>query len=388
MMDVFSDEARRNPYPLYDQLRATSPVLHVPPPFNGWMVFDYEGVKRVLNDPECFSSAVPAPPNWFIFSDPPRHSKLRALISRAFIPRVVTNLEPRIREISRRLLDAKVSAGRMDLATEYAVPLPMKVIAGMIGIPDSDWERFKRWSDTILRISYARSGGPQAAQAGKDFKVVTAEMKVALAEMIDMRRRDPTDDLLTRLVEAEVDGEHLTHDEILGFFQLLLVGGQETTANLINNAILSLIENPDQLARLKARPDLMPSAIEEALRFRSPVQWVMRTPRHDIEIHGQTLPAGQLVLPMIGSANRDPRQFADANRFDIARHPNPHIAFGQGIHFCLGAPLARTEAKIALTDLLGRLNNVELAASEPWPPRQALHVHGPASLPIRFTPVG
>jgi cytochrome P450 len=188
------------------------------------------------------------------------------------------------------------------------------------------------------------------------------------------------------LVHAEVDGEHLTEPEILGFFQLLLIAGSETTTNLLNNAILCLIENPDQLARLRSMPDLLPSTIEEVLRYRSPVQWMFRATRREVEIHGQTIPAGKLVLPIIGAANRDPRQFPDAGRFDTARDPNPHIAFGHGIHFCLGAALSRLEARIALPDLLERLKGLELAIREPWEPRKALHVHGPARLPIRFEP--
>ena len=219
-----------------------------------------------------------------------------------------------------------------------------------------------------------------------EYRAVTAEMRAFLPDLIAQRRAAHQDDLLTRLVEAEVDGERLTQEEILGFVQLLLVGGQETTANLINNAVLCFIENPDQLARLRAAPDLLPSAIEEVLRYRSPVQWMPRATRRDVEMHGQVIPAGKLVLPMIGSANRDPKQFRDAGRFDITRDPNPHIAFGHGIHACLGAPLARLEARIALADFLERVKGFELASDEPWEPRKALHVHGPSRLPIRFTP--
>ncbi len=386
MMKLFSDEMRRNPYPVYDQLRSSSPVFHVPPPFDAWLIFDYEGVKRALNDHDAFSSRVPAPRNWFIFFDPPQHTKLRALISRAFTPRVVANLEPRIRELARQLLDQTIERGEMDLAADFSVPLPMKVIAEMIGIPAADWPRFKCWNDGILKLSYASSGGEVAVAAVSEFDAVTAEMNIYLTDMIAQRRAAPKDDLLTRLVEAEVDSEQLTQEEILGFFQLLVVAGQETTTNLNNNAILCLIENPDQLARLRAAPDLLPTAIEEVLRYRSPLQWMMRTPRRDVEVHGQVIPAGQLVLPMIGSANRDPRQFRDAGRFDIARDPNPHIAFGHGIHSCLGAPLARLEARMALSHLLERVKGFALASTEPWEPRQALHVHGPARLPIRFEP--
>jgi cytochrome P450 len=384
--DFFSDDMRRSPYPIYDQLRSASPVFHVPPPFDAWLIFDYEGVWRALNDHDAFSSKVPSPPNWFIFFDPPRHTKQRGLIARAFTPRVVTNLEPFIRRLSRELLDAVVEGGAIDLVADYAAPLPMTVIAELLGMSGVDLPRFQRWSDGILKISYTRSGVDTAAAALQEFRAVTAEMDAYLTDLIARRRAEPKDDLITRLVDAEVDGERLTPPEILGFFQLLVVGGQETTVNLISNAMLCFLEHPDQLARLQAAPDLLPAAIEEVLRYRSPLQWAMRTPRRDVELHGQVIPAGKLVLPMMGSANRDPKQFRDPNRFDVARDPNPHIAFGHGIHACLGAPLARLEARIALADLLERLTHIRRASAEPWPPRQVLNVHGPASLPIRFEP--
>lgn len=383
MVDLFSDEVRRNPYPLYDQMRSRSPLLYVPPPFDGWLIFDYDGVKRALNDQEWFSSRVPAPRNWFIFFDPPAHSKLRGLISRAFTPKSIAALESHIQELSGQLLERALRQSEFDLAAELSVPLPMKVIARMIGIPPSDWERFKHWSDSMLELSYARQGGEEAAQAGREFNAVTAEMNEYLTQMIAQRRAKPEEDLLTRLIEAEMDGERLSQDEILGFFQLLLIGGQETTTNLINNAILCFVENPDQLALVRSNPALLPSAIEEVLRYRSPLQWVMRTPRRDVEMHGRLIPAGKLVLPMIGSANRDPKQFVEPNRFDVQRDPNPHIAFGHGIHSCLGAALARMEARIVLGDFLRLVPDFELANKEPWQPRRALHVHGPTDLMIR-----
>jgi cytochrome P450 len=341
-------------------------------------------VKRALTDHDTFSSQVPGPGNWFLFLDPPRHTRLRALISRAFTPRSIANLEPRIRELSRTLLDRAFEREEMDLAADFAVPLPMLVIAGMLGIPAEELPRYKRWSDQILKLSYGLFGGPDEVRGVGEFRAATEEMRVYLPELLAQRRAAPRDDLLTRLVEAEVDGERLTDEEILGFFQLLLVGGQETTTNLIDNAVLCLVENPDQLARLRSAPDLLPSAIEEVLRYRSPFQWIMRTPRRAVEMHGRTIPAGALVLAVIGSANRDPRQFPDPGRFDITRDPNPHLAFGHGSHFCLGAPLARLEARVALADFLERVKGFELASAEPWEPRQALHIHGPARLPIRI----
>lgn len=274
----------------------------------------------------------------------------------------------------------------MDLATDYAVPLPMQVIAEMIGIPPSDWATFRRWSDSILKLSYTRSGGAEAAVAHQEFLAVHSEMNEYLSHMLSARAANPADDLLTRLIHAEIDGERLTQAEILGFFQLLVVGGQETTTNLINNAILCLLEHPNELARLRGNFDLLPGAIEETLRYRAPIQWLMRTPRRDLEIAGQTIPAGKLVLAVVGSANRDPALFPESARFDITRNPNPHLSFGHGIHFCIGAPLARMETKIALTHLLTRVKNLRRSSTNPWPPRKALHVHGPSSLPISFDP--
>jgi cytochrome P450 len=388
MNGLFSDEMRRNPYPLYEQMRNASPVHYVPPPFDAWMIFDYQNVKRALYDHDAFSSRVPAPPHWFIFFDPPSHTKLRALISQAFTPRVIANLEPRIRELSRQLLDQAVERGEMDLAAEYSIPLPMMVIAEMFGMPAEDWPRFNRWSHVILKLSYTRNAGEQAAAALGEFRTVAAEMHAYLAEIIERRRAAPQDDLLTRLVAAELDGQHLAPEEILGFFELLIVAGQETTTNLVNNAILCLIEHPDQRELLQQRIDLLPSAIEEVLRYRSPVQWMMRAPRRDVEVLGNVIPAGKLVLPVIGSANRDSGQFPQADRFEIERNPNPHLAFGHGIHFCLGAPLARLEARIALSDLIERVKGFQLATDQPWEPRHAWHVHGPTRLPIRFEPAG
>ena len=384
MSNLFSDECRRDPFGIYAQLRSASPVLRVPPPFDAWMVFDYQGVKRVLNDHEAFSSAVPAPRNWFIFSDPPQHTKLRGLVSRAFTPRVIDNLKPRITTIARALLDARLQAGQMDMASDYAVPLAMAVIAELIGIPAEEGARFRGWSDVILTLSYTRSGGVDAEEAATDFRTVTEEMREYLARMIADRRATPREDLITRLVWAEIDGERLSHEEILGFMQLLIVAGQETTANLIDNAILCFTEHPSELQRLRDAPALLASAIEEVLRFRSPVQWMMRAPKRDVELAGQAIPAGALVLPMIGAANRDPNVFGDPERFDITRSPNPHIAFGHGIHSCIGAALSRMETRIALTEFLDRTESFELASQEPWEPRRALHVHGPSRLPIRF----
>jgi cytochrome P450 len=318
-----------------------------------------------------------------IFNDPPRHTKLRALVSQAFTPRSIASLESRIRDVAHELLNASIQNGKMDLATDFAIPLPLIVIAEMLGVPSRDRPRFRTWNDVLLRMSYTVVG-PPAPEIVNEFIATTKDMNTYLAGLLEIRRQSPTDDLLTRLIQAEVDGERLTQDEILGFFQLLLLAGSETTTNLINNAFVCFMDNPDQLDRLRRTPELLPSAIEEVLRYRSPLQWMYRVTTRDTHIHGKIIPAGKLVLIWMGSANRDPKQFADPDRFDITRNPNPHLAFGNGIHFCLGAPLSRLEGRVALTELLTRMKTFAPATSEPWPPRKGLHVHGPASLPIRF----
>ncbi|OJH34730.1 cytochrome P450 [Cystobacter ferrugineus] len=386
-MNLLSDEMRRDPYPAYDQARDVSPVLHEPRA-DVWMIFDHEGVKRALHEHELFSSVVSPPDNktsrWLVFTDAPRHTKLRALIMRAFTPRAVANLEPRIREWSHQFLDGPLERGSMDLVEELAVPLPLWVITQMFGAPREDLPRFKRWSDVIMALSYFLAGGAEAERAGREFRAVTDEMQAYLTGLISQRRAEPREDLLTQLIAAEVDGERLTEEDLLGFFQLLLSAGHETTTNLISNTLLCLLEHPEQLARLRADPGLLPLAIEEVLRYRSPVQTMFRVTTRDVPLHGQVIPAGKLVMPMIGSANRDPRRFPDAHRFDITRDPNPHLAFGHGIHFCIGAPLSRLEARIALGVFLERVKHFELASDTPWEPRRAIHVHGPVRLPLRL----
>jgi cytochrome P450 len=410
-MSFFSEEMRRDPYPLYDQVRGVSPVLHLPD-VDLWMIFDHAGVKRALHDPESFSSNVsPARGgvfDWLLFMDPPRHTAVRAIIMRAFTPRSIAGLEPRIRQLSAQLLDRVLTGaahdsggggtGSLDLVRDFATPLPMMVMAEMIGLPGDDWPRLAGWSEAIINLADTIVGDPAAAhEASETFVRADEEMRDYLAGLLAARQRAPRDDLLTRLVSAaphagrpawgpraEVDGAGLSETELLRFIQLLLAAGTETTTNLIDNAILCLLEHPAELARLRAQPDLLPSALEEVLRYRSPAQAMFRATRRPVELAGQTIPAGKFVLALLGSANRDPQAFADPARFDITRQPNPHLAFGHGIHFCLGAALSRLEARIAVADLLARTTDLQRADDTPWTPRRAFHVHGPTHLPLRF----
>lgn len=382
MLSFLSDDVRRNPFAVYDQLRSGCPLLHHPQT-DLRLVFDYATVKRVLSDHDAFTSAH-GPADWLIFTDPPRHTKLRALISKAFTPKSVTNLEPRIRELSQQLLDNVIERGGMDLAHDYAVQLPVMVIAEMLGVPPADRPLFRRWNDVMVDMSYTIPGGAAGEAATAQFIIITAEMDAYLAEVLEQRRKQPANDLLTRLDQAEVDGERLTPQEMLGFFQVLLLAGSETTTHLITNAILCFAEFPDQLALLRSNPQLLPSAIEEVLRYRSPLQWMYRLTRREVELHGQLVPAHKMVLAVMGAANHDPAQFPQPKRFDITREPNQHLAFGHGVHFCLGASLARLEARIALPHLLERLKGLRVVDTATWQPRRGLHVMGPERLDVTF----
>lgn len=387
MIGELSERFRRNPYPLYALLRRARPVFRVPR-LEHWVLLDYESVRRALDDHDAFSSDVSRAGfgnlGWFIFLDAPRHTALRALVSRAFTPRSIAVLEPRIRALADALLDPHRDAGALDLVGDFALPLPLIVIAEMLGVPAIEWRRFRQWSDAILGLVSAVGGGPRAVAAIADYHRAHEEMRDYLAPLLVARRAAASDDLLTRLVEAEVDGDRLTEEEIGGFFELLLLAGHETTSNLIASTVLCLLEHPRQLARLRVHPELWPSAIEEVLRYRSPVQAVFRVTRRELRIAGRTIPAGKLVLAMIGSANRDPRQFTRADCFDIARSPNAHVAFGHGIHSCIGASLGRLEARVALPLLFDRLPGLALAERGSWTPRPSFHVHGPSRLPLSF----
>ena len=388
-MQLFDDAMRRDPYPAYARLRSTSPIFHVAAA-DLWMLLDHASVKRALHDHETFSSAVGASRGhsfeWLMFMDPPRHTKLRAIINRAFTSRSIAALEPRIRELARGLVADVVRRGTVDLEAELATPLPMMVIAELLGLPLDDWRRLVGWSQAIMQLADTIMGPAADAElASSGFLRADAEMRDYVGKLAVARRSTPADDLLTRLVTAEVDGERLTDDELVRFFELLLAAGTETTTNLIDNAIVCLIDAPDQLARLHREPSLVPSAIEEVLRFRSPAQAMFRATRQAVELHGVTIPPGKFVIPLIGAANRDPAVFDDPDRFDIARDPNPHVAFGHGIHYCLGAPLSRLEATVALEELLPRVQSIDYAQDARWAPRKPFHVHGPASLPLRLS---
>lgn len=384
---MLTNAFRRNPYPVYSALRRAAPVLRIRTGL--WAVFDHDSVKRALQDHDAFSSRVAAPGgaplDWLIFQDPPRHTVLRALITRTFAPRAVAELETRIGAIANDLIDEVIEHGAMDLVADFAERLPLLVIADMLGVPRADTPRLTAWGQAIIQLGDTLHGGERSACAVAAYRVATGEMHSYLSDLLIARRMQPSDDLLTRLVDAEVEGARLSDDEIVSFFQLLLLAGTETTTNLIANTVLCFLRHPGQCARVRAERALLQAALEEVLRFRSPVQMVFRTTTRDISMRGREIPRGAIVLAMVGSANRDSRQYPHANRFDIARAGAPHVGFGHGAHYCVGAALARLEARIAITALLDRTSGWQLALRGPWTPRVGINVHGPQRLPIRFS---
>lgn len=348
-----------NPYPWYRHMRETEPV-HYSEQMKIWHVFRYEDIQRILSDAQTFSSASAHGDTYrqasFLHMDPPAHGRYRTLVSQAFTPRRVALLEPRIVTIVNSLLDAVAHTGRMDLISDLAFPLPAMIIMELFGVPAESRDPFRTVSESFIREMENDPSG-----------MLPSETKLAelLLPVIEARRSQPGDDLISHLLAAEFEGEKLGTRDILATCILMLVAGHETTTRLIGNAMYCFTERPEVMAELRADPALIAGALEEVLRYRPPVCGTLRTTTSDVRIGTTAIQAGQVLIVQISSAHHDETVFADPEVFDIRRKPNRHLGFGQGIHFCLGAPLARLESRIAIQSLLQRFPDLHPTGEVP-----------------------
>lgn len=384
------------PFDWYREMRDTAPVRY-DPTRSTWDVFRYADVKRILDDDATFSVDPEKATDFvepegegeglildtMLFEDPPRHDSLRNVVEGSFRPRAIRDLEPRIRELAGDLLDDVLAGdGEMDIVSDLAYPLPVIVIAELLGVPTEDRDRFKEWSDAIVASTSDRE---ETAEYAKRQQEVQREMGFYFLQLIEDRRENPKDDLVSTIATAEVDGEPLAREEALGMCMLLLVAGNITTTNLITNAVRCFGDN-GLFGRFTDESHVPTRAIEEVLRYRSPVQAMTRIATEETAVGGQTIEAGDRVIVWLGSGNRDERQFSEGASFAPDRTPNQHLGFGHGTHYCLGAPLARLEAKVALSELFDRLASIEFAETTLRPTRSSF-IYGVESLPIEYTTV-
>ena len=384
------DEAyRANPYPHYKPLYRRPPYLlnlFVPMALVG----RYQDAARILHDHERFSSVPPMTPfirerldvfgtaPRVVFSDPPVHTRLRRLVSRAFTPKRIRDLEPRICQFTKILLDRVAEKGTFEVMGDLANVLPVMVIAEILGVPPEDYLTFKQWSDRVVESDNTPPGTPLPEVVKNSFH----SLREYFISEIEKRRRSPGPDLVSALVASRDEAEALTEEELITFVVLLLLAGNETTTNLIGNGMLALGSDPQQMQKLIREPQLMPCAIEEMLRYDCPVQSTARYPKIDVTIDGVQLKANMITFVMVAAANRDPEQFPNPDTFDITREPNDHLAFGEGIHYCLGAPLARMEGAIAIGAVLARFPGLHLNPEQQFAYKGSYFLRGLAELPM------
>lgn len=357
----YSSDVQNDPYPFYAWLREEQPAYYNET-HDFWALSRHADVVMASRRPELFSSAQGVGPDKsyglsMITNDPPTHTRLRKLVHSAFTPTMINRFTDRIQAIIDDLLDAIEAKGEFDLIDDFAIPLPVTVIAEILGVDAEDQDDFKRWSDDVIHFI----GGDAHGKDRELLRQSWNEFRAYFNETMATRRREPRDDVITALVQAHEDQDMLSEMEILNFCQLLLVAGNETTTNLIANAMHTFHHHPEQWGHLHQHPDMVKNAVEEVLRYDSPIQLVFRTTTAELNLHGTTIPAESKVAMLWGSANRDADEFTDAEQFDITRGPNRHIAFGSGIHYCLGASLARLEARLTVETLLRRMPHVALA---------------------------
>jgi cytochrome P450 len=392
---LFGPAMVAEPYPVYQQLRTTDPV-HWDETLQAWVLTRYKDVVAGLNDLRLSSARTDFMQelaakqelrpffhflsNRMIFCDPPKHTRLRGLVSKVFTPHAVEAMRPRIQQLVDGFIDKTLAQGKMDLIHDFAFPLPATIIAEVLGLPPADINRLKRWSDTFVVFF---SNAPSTITAEQYQKALHAAQQMVeyFRPIVARLHEKPGNTLLGAMRLAEESGDRLSDEELFANANLLLVAGHETTTNLIGNGMLALLQHPDQFRKLQEDPKLITPAVEEFLRYGNPVQFTNRLAREDVTIGGKQIKKGQFVFLVLAAANRDPEQFTDPDGLDITRSPNHHVSFGQGHHFCVGAPLARLEAQIAFAALLSRLPKMKLtgAALEYG---QSFNLHGLKSLPI------
>src|SRR6185312_15275454 len=391
--DPVSPAAKSNPYPAYAHLRATQPIhcVTLPSGRRRWLITRYADAERALCDPRLVKTRpvddlpdeVRSLTKSLISVDPPDHTRLRGLVRKAFSPRLVERRRPRIQQIADELLDAVAPAGRMDLIDDYASPLPIMVITELLGVPSADSARFRVWSNAFVADEPFTNGDPLDAWR----RTALAEFSSYLRALFERKRADPRDDLVTGLVMAREDGDTLSADELLSTVAVLIVAGHETTVNLIGNGMRALLAHPDQLRLLIRDPRLIGPATEELLRYTGPSETTtFRYASTDLRYNGVTIPQGDQVVIVLASANRDETRFAHADRLDVTRTGNHHLGFGKGIHFCLGASLARIEGQIAISRLIRRIPDLRPAIpldQLQW--RPSMIMRGLQSFPVLFT---
>lgn len=392
--NMFSPELKADPYPVYAEMRGASPVCQVDPG-GMWAVSRYDDVMFVLKNPRLFSSQgfrVTTNPPWLggnpfsesmLTMDPPEHGRQRALISRAFASSAMARLEPRVRAFAQQAVAGLASGEPVDIVPPYALRIPAYVIGDMLGMDSALHPRLKRWADLITGgVSSVRPGEHDRMQLARD---AVAEVRRYFGELLEQRRQEPGEDLVSALLAAKVEGEALKQDELIAFLALLLVGGIETAVNLLGSSLDVLVERPDLWARLRADRSQIPAFIEEVLRYHPPVQAAPRVVTEEVELRGVRVPQGATLLVLLGSACRDEAHFPEPDRFDMDRPGPQNLPFGHGIHFCLGAQLARMEGRLGLDALLDRCSRLS-RGPEPMTWHQTLAVRGPGSLPLVLHP--
>ncbi|GHO46002.1 cytochrome P450 family protein [Ktedonospora formicarum] len=401
-LNLASPTFKANPYPVFTELRAHDP-LHKITLQNGrsaWLVTRYQDAEKLLRDERFVKSmrnsltpeeiaqqqSLFSQQSSFNFlsqhmlnADPPDHTRLRSLINLSFTPRLVEQWRSRIQALTDELLDAIENKGEMDLIDQFAFPLPMMVISEMLGVPDADRSKFRSWSNLVVEAA----GNPEAFRQAADQLLAFYQYMV---QLIEDKRQTPADDLLSKLILAEAEGNKLSQQELVSMIFLLIIAGHETTVNLISNGVLALLEHPEQFQLLKEQPELIKTAIEEFLRYRGPLMLAtQRWAREDAEYEGKHIQRGDHILIALSAANRDDEEFGAADKLDITRRENRHLAFGKGIHYCLGAPLARLEGQIAIGTLVRRFPDLRLNADPQtltWRPGSL--IMGLNTLPVSF----